>query len=55
MTSWNMFVGEVGLRVIGIWGEVRCGGASPEDGGPKPLHITRREKGVKSAGDQTGC
>ena len=34
---------------------MRRGGASPEDGGPTPLIITRRDKGVKIDGDQTGC
>ena len=34
---------------------MRCGGASLEDDGPTPLVIMRSEKGVKSAGDHTGC
>ena len=34
---------------------MRCGVASPEEGGPTPLGTTRRVKGVNSADDRTGC
>ena len=34
--------------------EVKCGGASPEDGVQTPFGIMRTEKEVKSVGGQTG-
>ena len=39
----------------GLGGGVRCGGASPEYGGPERIVTTRRDKGGDSAGDQTRC
>ena len=41
MPFWNLLVGAIDLRVTGIWGEVRCGGTSLEDGG-RAHHGTRR-------------
>ena len=51
----QLVVGAVGLRETWIWGKVRYGGASPEYGCLTPFGIMRRNKGVRSAGGQTGC
>ena len=34
---------------------MRCGGASPEDGGLTHHGTMRREKGTNIDGDKTGC
>ena len=55
MPFWHLVVGAVGLRVTGIWGKVKCGGANTEDGGQTHLGTTRREKGSDSNCYKTRC